>query len=34
MDFGKGLLLVYRKDVQHIQLTLSLVAGPGPRDYL
>ena len=31
MDFGKGLLLVYRKDVQHIQLTLSLVAGPGPR---
>ena len=30
MDLGKGLLLVYRKDVQHIQLTLSLVAGPGP----
>ena len=30
MNFGKGLLLVDRKDFQRIQLTLSLVAGPGP----
>ena len=30
MNFGKGLLLVDRKDFQYIQLTPSLVAGPGP----